>query len=179
MDSARLGHIGPYTPVLLQDAVTGYLADRQRVAEVSSWRNSATAYATEQLRGAVQALEPVPPMHCTGLVGYKLADYLDQYGRHARQARLGPASLWNALAAHVTSPDDLFRLGQAARDRGLYRYAAVFWTRATTGGSTVAALLLLNLLQTIDAGKCLRCPSLDRQSCPAQRPWYLLICCEP
>ena len=173
MDSARLGHIGPYTPVLLQDAVTGYLADRQRVAEVSSWWNSATAYATEQLRGAVQALEPVPPMHGTGLVGYKLADYLDQYGRHARQARLGPASLWNALAAHVTSPDDLFRLGQAARDRGLYRYAAVFWTRATTGGSTVAALLLLNLLQTIDAESAGRARRWTASHAPLSGPGFV------
>jgi hypothetical protein len=67
--------------------------------------------------------------------------------------------LWDALIAHAsagtstvpgagygsgTGPGvlDTTRLGQAARDRGLYRYAAALWTAAAGRGSADAAGIL-------------------------------------
>ena len=41
---------------------------------------------------------------------------------------------------------DTTRLGQAARDRGLYRYAAALWTAAVSRGSADAAARLVSLL---------------------------------
>jgi hypothetical protein len=73
------------------------------------------------------------------VAGYQIADYLDQYGRRTRQDQLGPASLWDVLTAHAATASDLTRLGQGARDRGLYRHGAALWTTAATLGSTGAA----------------------------------------
>jgi hypothetical protein len=87
-------------------------------------------WATETLRGAVQAVQPVPPLRGTGIIGYRPADYLDQHGRHTRRHQIGPPDLRDALAAHTASTTDLNRLGRAAERRGLYRHAAALWTSA-------------------------------------------------
>ena len=149
MDAARLGYLGPYAPRFLQAAATGYLTDRQRTAELSIWWDGALSYATEELKGAVQAIEAVPPQHGTGVAGYRLADYLDQHGRQTRRECLGAASLWEAMTHHLTSLGDLHRLANEAQARGLYRYAALLWTRAVTAGSTTAAPQLIRLLLAI------------------------------
>ena len=139
MDATRLGHASPLPAALLQEAAVGYLTGPQRTKDIASWRDTALAWATEELKGAVRALQPVPPASGTGVAGYQVADYLDQHGRRTRQDQLGPPSLWDALTAHAASASDLTRLGQAARDRGLYRHAAALWTTAATLGSTDAA----------------------------------------
>ena len=117
LDATRLGHASPLPAVLVQEAAVGYLTGPQRTASIESWRDDALAYATTKLNGAVRALQPVPPSSGTGIAGYQVADYLDQYGRRTRQDQLGPASLWDALTALTASVGDLTRLGQAARDR--------------------------------------------------------------
>ena len=143
MDAARLGHASPLPAVLLQDAAVGYLTDSQRTVDIATWQGPALDWAAAELNGAVRALQPIPPAAGTGVAGYRLADYLDQYGRRTRQDQLGPASLWDALTAHAASASDLTRLGQSARDRGLYRHAAALWTTAAAGGSVGAATMLI------------------------------------
>jgi hypothetical protein len=149
MDTARFGHTSPLSAVLVQDAATGYLASARRTTSIDRWRDAALAWATEQLKGAVRALEPMRPAEGTGVVGYQVADYLDQYGRRARQDQLGRASLWDALAAYATSDSDLIRLPAAARDRGLYRHAAALWTSAANLGSTYAGGQLIAHLREV------------------------------
>ena len=146
MDATRLGHASLLPAALLQEAAVGYLTDTQRTKDIAIWRETALTWAAEELRGAVRALQPVPPPSGTGIAGYQAADYLDQHGRRTRQDQLGPLSLWDALTTHVTSALDLNRLGQAARDRGLYRRAAALWTTAATLGSAVAARQLITHL---------------------------------
>ena len=114
MDATRLGHASPLPAALLQEAAVGYLTGPQRTASIESWRDTALAWAVTELNGAVRALQPVPPPSGTGVAGYQVADYLDQYGRRTRQDHLGPASLWDALTAHATSASDTTRLAQAA-----------------------------------------------------------------
>ena len=104
----------------------------------------------------MRALQPVPPPSGTGVAGYQVADYLDQHGRRTRQDQLGPASLWDALTAHAASASDLTRLGQAARDRGLYRHAAALWTTAATLGSADAARQLITHLRRVSPGDTTR-----------------------
>ena len=105
MDAVRLGHASPLSAELLFEAAVGYLTGPQRTKKVALWRDAALAWITEELNGAVRALQPVPPPSGTGIVGYQVADYLDQYGRDTRQDRLGPPSLWNALATHAAASD--------------------------------------------------------------------------
>jgi hypothetical protein len=134
---------------LLQAAVIGYLSDEQRTSDLSAWWKKALKYATRKLKGAVRALEKVPPEHSTGTAAYNLAGYLEQHGSQTRQACLGPISLWNALAQD-TSHSYHFEIGQAAHVRGLYRDAAIFYAQAIIAGRTTGALPLLGLLNSVD-----------------------------
>ena len=92
MDATRLGYASPLPAALVQDAAVGYLTAEERTQGIGTWRDDALDWATDELRGAVRALQPVPPPEGTGVVGYQIADYLDQHGRHTRRDRLGPPS---------------------------------------------------------------------------------------
>ena len=156
MDAARLGHASPLPAALLQEAAVGYLTDAQRTKDIAIWRETALTWAAEELRGAVKAVQPVPPPSGTGIAGYQVADYLDQHGRRIRENQLGPLSLWDALATRVTSALDLNRLGQGARDRGLYRHAAALWTAAAVLGSADAARRLIDQLRKVSPSDTMR-----------------------
>ena len=123
MDATRLGHAGPLPAALLRDAAAGYLAgpDRPSASGTPPWPGPPTPGGR---------CSPSRPHAGNGTPGYRVAGYLDQHGRRTRADQPGPASLWDALAAHVRSASDLGRLAQAAQDRGLYRHAAASWTAA-------------------------------------------------
>ena len=171
MDAARLGHASPLPAALVQEAAVGYLTGPQRTEDIASWRDTALAWATEELKGAVRALQPVPPPSGTGVAGYQVADYLDQHGRRNRQDQLGPPSLWDALTARTASASDLARLGQAARDRGLYRHAAALWTTAATLGSTNAARQLITHLRQVSPVDTTRAAQWAVSHASLDDPW--------
>jgi len=154
VDAARFGHAGPFPEGLLYEAVIGYLDDPLRTVPQERWWARCLRYATRELKGTVAALTPVPPATGTGVDGYRLADYLDQRGRHVRQAELGPISLWQALTAHTAHSADLSRIGQSAYDRGMYRYAAVAWKKAVAAGGIGAIRNLLSLLHRVAPESC-------------------------
>ena len=155
MDAARLGHAGPLPAALLRDAAAGYLAD----AALTEGGAAALAWATAAVTGAVPAVRPVAGAAVRpvpGAAGYRVAGYLEWHGRRARADRLGPASLWDALAARVSGVSDLGRLAQAAWDRGLYRYAAALGTSAASLGSTDAARQLVTHLSEMSPADAAR-----------------------
>ena len=94
----------------------------------------------------MRALQPVPPALGTGIAGYRIADWLEQYGLRTRRKENGPPSLWDALAAYAVANGDLNRLGASARQRGLKRHAAALWTKAAAAGDIHSALGLLSCL---------------------------------
>ena len=147
MDATRLGCESPLPQTLLLAAAPGYLTNQERVREVGVWAAPAMDWATEKLRGAVQAVRPVPPPQGTGTIGYRPADYLDQHGRRTRHNLTGPSELWDALVNQITSVADVTRLGFAAHDFGLYRLASLFWTSAASQGDPYAASFLVWLLR--------------------------------
>jgi hypothetical protein len=90
MDASRLGHAGPLPAALLRDAAVGYLADPDRIVGHAGEWDTALAWATD----SGWALQPVPPTAAgDGTPGYRVAGYLDQYGRRTRADQPGPASL--------------------------------------------------------------------------------------
>jgi hypothetical protein len=157
MDATRLGHASLLPAGLVQGAAVGYLTAEERTKDIAIWRDDALAWATAELRGAVRALQPVAPLASTGVAGYQVADYLDQYGRRTRQDQLGPPSLWEALTVYATSASDLTRLGYAAGYRGLYRHTAALYTAATTlGGTPHAARQLIAYVRRVSPGDTTR-----------------------
>ena len=149
VDATRLGHAAPIPAALIQEGAIGYLTATQRTRDIANWRDTALDWACAELKGAVRALDPVPPPTGTGIAGYQVADYLHQHGRRNRADQLGPPALWDALAAHTSSASDLTRLGMAARDRGLYRHAAILWSTAVSHRSPDAARHLIKLLREV------------------------------
>ena len=89
---------------------------------------------------------------------YRLADYLDQYGRAHRASQIPPVEFWSAAAAHAAL-DDQAALGGAAQARGLYRDAAQLHKNAAASGNLRAAFYLS------DPPACLRADQIGRASC--------------
>lgn len=139
MDTSRMGFPNACSAELLTSGAEGYLTGRQRTKE--KWQADALKYASRELRGAVCALEPLPPEQGGGVAGYRLADYLDQHGRRERRARTLPSTLWDALASHRNA-EDLIRLALAAEARGLYQLAARLATGPLEAGTPDAMELI-------------------------------------
>jgi hypothetical protein len=152
VDARRLGAENPVTTQFLADAVRGSLTPTQRARAPADWLERALDYATTPLHGAASTLSPVDDGTMGRTEGYVAADYLLQHSRRTRQDQLGPPSLWDALTADVAIGSDLTRLGQAARDRGLYRHAAALWTKAVTLGRPDAGNHLINHLCQVTPG---------------------------
>ena len=146
MDAGQLGHASPLSAALLQQAAVGYLTDPQRTKEIASWRDAALIWATEELKGTVRALQPVPSVSGTGTAGYQAADYLIQYATRKRRSALMPASTWKAILSHVRDPADAARLADSASNRELYDYAIPLYRHAADAGDSQAARTLVSLL---------------------------------
>ena len=139
MDADQLGHASPLPAALLQDAAVGYLTDPQRTKDITSWCDAALAWATEELKGTVRALQPVPSVSGTGMAGYQAADYLIQYATRKRRSALVPDSIWKTVLSYVRDPADAARLADSASYRELDDYAIPLYRRAADAGDLQAA----------------------------------------
>ncbi|MFI9564607.1 hypothetical protein [Streptomyces rishiriensis] len=72
---------------------------------------------------------------------FGLADYLEQHDRTTRSHQWSPASFWHAAHTHLTHPEGLDNLAQAADHRHRLQWAHHRWRRAADHGSTDAAVL--------------------------------------
>jgi hypothetical protein len=150
MDARRLGMGAGLPQSFLEAAAPGYLSGAEWDALSGDWREQALAYVAvpcKGVRGPLTLIHPHPARaHTTGSGDsdeplFRLADYLDQHGRHHRKDRIPPAGFWAAAAAHA-SPADQAALGDAAHNRGLYRDAAQLHKNAAARGNLDAALYL-------------------------------------
>lgn len=138
MDARRLG-VGLHLPrAFLADAAVDYLADHDWGQRADNWAEAAFADLARPVHGKQAPLRrvnaragsrppvapaPTPtPRPDEGLV-FRLADYLEHHGRVTRGRICPPASFWHAAHTHLTSPDDLNALAEAALNRYRYRWA--------------------------------------------------------
>ena len=176
MDAARLGVRGTLPGAFLEAAAPGYLTDTEWELLPGDWLKQAldyTAKPAKGVRGPLTPVQPRPGVQANSGDGraWQLADYLDQYGRRTRLDRLGPATLWNALATYTTNAADLTRLAQAARDRGLYRRASALWTTAVAHGETDAASALISHLCRVSPGDTGRAARWAASHARLDEPW--------
>lgn len=140
MDVARMTGLQRCTPAFLQRAAGGYLPGEHRASAPDDWCDTAIKAATPELRGAVRALTPEPRRHGTGVFSYRLADYLDQYGRKILADQIPPISLWKA--ATQSDPSVQMQFGKAAVDRGLLKMGAQLLKNATVADADAGAQLI-------------------------------------
>ena len=144
MDARRLG-VGISLPLsLLAAAAPGYLADADWDALGEDWLEQALAFTAAPCKGARGPLARIRPRVSARAAepAYRLADYLEQYGRQARRQYIPPASFWTATA-HFASPGDLPTLAEAAENRGLLRDAARLRKCAAEQGNVNEAAALV------------------------------------
>ncbi|MEV5901312.1 hypothetical protein [Streptomyces sp. NPDC052127] len=154
MDARRLG-VGLHLPqAFLTDAATDYLHQGDYDHLTDDWSEQSYAELAKPVYGKQVPLRrtiprpprrPPTPMTAVGAVApqatgpqLRLADYLEQHGRAARRHVCPPASFWHAAHAHLTNPDDLNNLTQAAEQRHRLQWAHHLRHRAADHGSTEA-----------------------------------------
>ncbi|MFG3384674.1 helix-turn-helix domain-containing protein [Streptomyces sp. NPDC047999] len=154
MDARRLG-VGPHLPqAFLTDAAPDYLTDTDYDQLTDDWAERAYAELAKPVHGKHAPLRRVTPRPqrrppgptptdspTTPLPGgpvFRLADYLEQHGRTTRPHLCPPASFWHAAHTHLTHPDDLNNLAQAAKARHRLQWAHHLQRRAADHGSTHA-----------------------------------------
>ncbi|MFG2118372.1 tetratricopeptide repeat protein [Streptomyces sp. NPDC048710] len=156
MDARRLG-VGLHLPqTFLTDAVSDYLSETDYEDLTDDWAEAVCAELAHPSHGKQVPLRrtdtrPVrrppgtPPCLTPSIPtspGFRLADYLEQHGRITRRRVCPPASFWHAAHEHLTHPDDLNNLGQAADARYRLQWAHCLTHRAADAGSTDALMYL-------------------------------------
>lgn len=136
MDARRLGCSGALSRTLLELAAVGYLTDDEWGALTEGWFDQTLAVLQQPCRGATSPLNLLRPR--TGQTihaepHFRLADYLDHYGRSSRVTAPAPASLWRALSEHAHT-NDLVGLAWEARNRGLFRHSFQFHLQVDAAG---------------------------------------------
>ena len=147
MDARRLGHPLALPLNLLEHAVPGYLDDHDWDALGEDWLEQALADTARPCKGARGPLtririRPGDSTPAGGQPSYRLADYLEQAGRHDRAGMYPPESLWTTFATTITDPDLLRNLGREAENRARYQHAIWLYRRAADLGNTDAMINL-------------------------------------
>ena len=167
MDGRRLGMRPALPHAFLEAAAPGYLTDDEWDDLDEGWLEQALAYTAVRakgIRGPLTRIQPRPARSRTARrrsfddggqradvpAGplYRLADYLDQYGRRHRNERIPPPEFWAAAADHASASEQA-TLGDAAHARGLYRDAAQLHKNAAANGNLHAVLYLSHTMQRL------------------------------
>ncbi|MEV3989063.1 transcriptional regulator [Streptomyces sp. NPDC049837] len=160
VDARRLG-AGLHMPLaFLAHAAEGYLTDDEYDAASENWLERALVDSTAPVHGNLAPLRRVrqrPVRRPSVPEGkgelsspvYRLADYLEQYGRQQRQALCPPASFWEAARDHLRRPDDLAALAEAAENRLRLEWAHHLRKKAADAGSGEALVELTVLWEEV------------------------------
>ncbi|MER8226267.1 helix-turn-helix transcriptional regulator [Streptomyces sp. NPDC094143] len=169
MDARRLG-VGLHLPqAFLIDAAADYLTDTDYDQLTEDWAEQAFAELAELVHGKQAPLRnttprprrrpptpsppaDIPPPATAGPM-FRLADYLEQHGRITRRPLCPPASFWHAALTHLTHPDDLNNLTQAAQAGHRLQWAHHLRHRAADHGSTDALYSLAQMRERAGDGE--------------------------
>ncbi|MFE7076477.1 tetratricopeptide repeat protein [Streptomyces sp. NPDC057620] len=165
MDARRLG-VGLHLPqAFLTDAASDYLTDHEYDQLTEDWAAQAYAEVAEPVHGKQAPLRrttprlprriPAPTAEGTATTSpagpmLRLADYLEQHSHISRRSLCPPNSFWHAAYTHLTRPDELDHLVEAAEDRHRLQWAHDLRNRAADHGSISSLSVLAGMRE--DAG---------------------------
>jgi hypothetical protein len=125
----RLGMRPALPHAFLEAAAPGYLADVDWDRLAEDWLEQALAYTAAPAKGVSRPLTRIRPRpgRASGTSSgrgtgpeYRLADYLDQYGRRVRHDDIPPTAFW-AAATSSADPADLRALDHPTTGRSCWR----------------------------------------------------------
>ncbi|WP_328451998.1 SEL1-like repeat protein [Amycolatopsis sp. NBC_00438] len=149
MDARRLGVGLHLRQAFLFEASADYFKDQDCDQRTDDWAEAAFADLARPVHGKQAPLRrttarpprrpPGTPVPATipGVVAgsaFRLADFLEQYGRTNRRRVCPPVSFWHAVYTHLTDADDLNTLAEAAYMRCRLQWAYHLWHRASHAG---------------------------------------------
>ncbi|MEU6666645.1 tetratricopeptide repeat protein [Streptomyces sp. NPDC046727] len=137
IDARRLGHGLLIGDAFLRAAAPGYLTDQQWQLLGEKWFEEALRYAGKECKGVPGPLTPHRPRPGEATPSapvYRLADYLEQYGRDTFRHDVPPAGFWAAAERAVTDPSDLLALAGSGKARLLLRQSAGLYRAAAEAG---------------------------------------------
>ncbi|WP_328484904.1 hypothetical protein [Streptomyces zaomyceticus] len=177
MDARRLGMDLHLPQAFLTDAAVDYLTDAEYDDVADGWTEQAYAELARPVHGKQSPLRlttprptrrPAPPA-APPLVSHqpagpmvRLADFLEQHGRITRSHMCPPASFWHAVYTHITHPNTLDEIAEAAENRHRLQWAHHLFRRAAVYGSDRALRELTSTWEK--AGDQERVESLYRQA---------------
>ncbi|MEV6824778.1 hypothetical protein [Amycolatopsis sp. NPDC051102] len=164
MDAVRMGHRNALPRELLETAVDAYLTDAQYSGLEGNWQETAFADISAPCKGALGPVTRIPERANSrerrksrtrqpepGEPLYRLADYLDQYGRTQRADHIPPVGFWTA-AVLSAKPESLASLARSAWARGLYRDAVEINKKAAELGNVWAGTQLVEQMHMLHPG---------------------------
>lgn len=157
MDGRRLG-AGLHLPItFLEQAAEDYLTDDEYDALDDDWLQSALDQLATTVHGNLAPLRRTRFRSTRRNTGaqqagptYRLADYLEQYGRQERKPLCPPTSFWKAARDEFTDPETLDHLARAAFSRHRIYWAYELWQKAVEAGSVTAMHRLAELRMQAD-----------------------------
>jgi len=145
VDARRLGVRSPLDTEYFLASVDGYLDDYARGRAGPDWFEHALSYATEPVAGAVAALPPIA-RRPGGPVEYGVADFLLQHAARNLRCQRIPSTTWDALINHAIDLDDLRRVADNARRRGLICHVVAIYHRVDRLLGAAASTLVVEHL---------------------------------
>ncbi|MGC4744778.1 hypothetical protein ACLQ28_03805 [Micromonospora sp. DT201] len=146
MDARRLGW-GPTLPTaFLVHAAQAYLTELQQDNLPGDWFDRALGYLLPMCRGARGPLSRVrAEPRAASEAGYKLVDYLEQYGKQNRSELCPPDQFWLAALCGDVASRDQAAMARAAYERDRIEAAHQLASAAAAGGNAagVAAFAAL------------------------------------
>lgn len=138
MDARRLGW-GLSLPLgFLKDAALAYLTDLQQDRLAADWFERALEYLLPPCRGARGPLwipRAETEARSAPQATYRLADYLEQFGKRTRFLECPPDKFWLAALCEEVAVRDRTALARAAYDRGRTAIAYRLADAAMAGGN--------------------------------------------
>lgn len=152
MDMRRLGWSAPVPETLLRDAAPFLMGRDVYDLLPEDWLERALEYATVPCRGIPGPLTRVRPLPGEVVIesaGYRLADYLEQFGRAEHAAVFVPEGFLDVLLREVDDVEQLRNIAGSLWERSRLFWAACFYRRAADLGDFDSGHQLADLLACV------------------------------